>query len=81
MDHWRTVVITMEIIQSMSNSHSHAEPLSPTKYALAFFFTCNNNVRITLHGNSIGRKLAGSEAAKHTMQYLFQAASLQVLVH
>jgi hypothetical protein len=40
MDHWRTVVITMEIIQSMSNSHSHAEPLSPTKYALAFFFTC-----------------------------------------
>jgi len=40
MDHWRTVVITMEIIQSMSNSHSHAEPLSPTKYALAFFYTC-----------------------------------------
>jgi hypothetical protein len=40
MDHWATVVITMQIIQSMSNSHSHAELLSPTKYALAFFFTC-----------------------------------------
>ena len=77
-----TVVITVEIIQSMSNSHSHTEPLSPTKYILASFFTCTIvTLGLLLHGNNTGRTLSGSEAVEHTMQYRFQAASLQVLVH
>jgi hypothetical protein len=56
MDNWTTVVITMEVIQSMSNSDGHAESLSPTEFVFAFFFTCTVIISYLLHGNNTGRK-------------------------